>query len=196
MKRTLIFALAALLVVGAVAMWRFLPRALSYDECSPVYRHFADMELEGVRVTYIKDKIINDTLRLPATLLEAESDRGWELLDSLFGYTETQMIFLNDPDIPDVVKKSFLEDRPDFQIYRAHPETPERKIEKGSTRSDDVVIYIFPFQQRVCIFEVRNGETFGSEHEAAMKELKEEELCRRSKAIWKSVMIDLDLIPK
>lgn len=196
MKRTLIFALAALLVVGAVAMWRFLPRALSYDECSPVYRHFADMELEGVRVTYIKDKIINDTLRLPATLLEAESDRGWELLDSLFGYTETQMIFLNDPDIPDVVKKSFLEDRPDFQIYRAHPETPERKIEKGSTRSDDVVIYIFPFQQRVCIFEVRNGETFGSEHEAAMKELKEEELCRWSKAIWKSVMIDLDLIPE
>jgi len=196
MKRTLIFALAALLVVGAVAMWRFLPRALSYDECSPVYRHFADMELEGVRVTYIKDKIINDTLRLPATLLEAESDRGWELLDSLFGYTETQMIFLNNPDIPDVVKKSFLEDRPDFQIYRAHPETPERKIEKGSTRSDDVVIYIFPFQQRVCIFEVRNGETFGSEHEAAMKELKEEELCRRSKAIWKSVMIDLDLIPE
>lgn len=196
MKRTLIFALAALLVVGAVAMWRFLPRALSYDECSPVYRHFADMELEGVRVTYIKDKIINDTLRLPATLLEAESDRGWELLDSLFGYTETQMIFLNDPDIPDVVKKSFLEDRPDFQIYLAHPETPERKIEKGSTRSDDVVIYIFPFQQRVCIFEVRNGETFGSEHEAAMKELKEEELSRRSKAIWKSVMIDLDLIPE
>ena len=196
MKRTLIFALAALLVVGAVAMWRFLPRALSYDECSPVYRHFADMELEGVRVTYIKDKIINDTLRLPATLLEAESDRGWELLDGLFGYTETQMIFLNDPDIPDVVKKSFLEDRPDFQIYRAHPETPERKIEKGSTRSDDVFIYIFPFQQRVCIFEVRNGETFGSEHEAAMKELKEEELSRRSKAIWKSVMIDLDLIPE
>jgi hypothetical protein len=196
MKRTLIFALAALLVVGGTAAWKFLPRALSYDECSPVYRHFADMELEGVRVTYIKDKIINDTLRLPATLLEAESDRGWELLDSLFGYTETQMIFLNDPDIPDVVKKSFLEDRPDFQIYRAHPETPERKIEKGSTRSDDVVIYIFPFQQRVCIFEVRNGETFGSEHEAAMKELKEEELCRRSKAIWKSVMIDLDLIPE
>jgi hypothetical protein len=196
MKRTLIFALAALLVVGGTAAGKFLPRALSYDECSPVYRHFADMELEGVRVTYIKDKIINDTLRLPATLLEAESDRGWELLDSLFGYTETQMIFLNDPDIPDVVKKSFLEDRPDFQIYRAHPETPERKIEKGSTRSDDVVIYIFPFQQRVCIFEVRNGETFGSEHEAAMKELKEEELCRRSKAIWKSVMIDLDLIPE
>ena len=196
MKRTLIFALAALLVVGGTAAWKFLPRALSYDECSPVYRHFADMELEGVRVTYIKDKIINDTLRLPATLLQAESDRGWELLDSLFDYTETQMIFLNDPDIPDVVKKSFLEDRPDFQIYRAHPETPERKIEKGSTRSDDVVIYIFPFQQRVCIFEVRNGETFGSEHEAAMKELKEEELCHRSKAIWKSVMIDLDLIPE
>ena len=197
MKRSILIALvAALVVTGVVAACKFTPRELSYSECSSVYRHFADMQLEGVRVTYVRDKVVNDTLRLPVTLLEAESDRGWELLDSLFGYTETQMIFLNDPDIPDVVKKSFLEDRPDFQIYRAHPETPERKIENGSTRSDDVVIYIFPFQQRVCIFEVRNGETFGSEHEAAMKELKEEELCHRSKAIWKSVMIDLDLIPE
>lgn len=197
MKRsTIITLLLSLLAVGCTAVWRLVPRELSYDECSTVYRHFADMELEGVRVTYINDKIIKDTLRMPVTLLEAESDRGWELLDSLFGYTETQIIFLNDPDIPDVAKKPFLEKLPDFQAYRAHPETPERKIEPHGSRPDDVSVYIFPFQQRVSIFEVRNGETFGVEHEAAMNELKEEEIQRQRKTVWESVMIDLDLIPE
>ena len=197
MKRsTIITLLLSLLAVGCTAVWRLVPRELSPEKCSPVYRHFADMELEGVRVTYINDKIIKDTLRMPVTLLEAESDRGWELLDSLFGYTETQMELLNAPNIPDVVKKSFCDKLPDFQCYRAHPETPECKIDSGGGRPDDVSVYIFPFQQRVSIFEVRNGETFGVEHEAAMNELKEEELRRRCKAIWKSVMIDLDLIPE
>lgn len=197
MKRsTIITLLLSLLAIGCTAAWRLVPCELSLEECSPVYQHFADMNLEGVRVTYIKDKIINNTLRMPVTLLEAESDRGWELLDSLFGYTETQMKFLNDPDIPDVAKKPFLENLPDFQTYLAHPETPERKIEPHGSRPDDVTVYIFPFQQRVSIFEVRNGETFEATHDAAMKELKEEELCRRRKSVWKSVMIDLDLIPE
>ena len=109
MKRTLIFALAALLVVGAVAMWRFVPRALSYDECSPVYRHFADMQLEGVRVVYVKDKRVNDTLRIPATLLQAETDRGWQLLDSIFGYSEHIQELMDNPEIPDIAKKYFAE---------------------------------------------------------------------------------------
>ncbi|MBQ6955154.1 MAG: hypothetical protein IJP80_00850 [Bacteroidales bacterium] len=129
MKRTLIFGLLGLLLVAGAAAWKFMPRVLAYDECSPVYRHFADMQLEGVRVTYIKDKQVNDTLRLPVTLLEAESDRGWELLDSLFGYTENQMKLLNDPDLPDNVKKTLLDNWPSFECHRAHRETPEQVVE-------------------------------------------------------------------
>jgi hypothetical protein len=45
----------ALLLVGGAAAWKFFPHTLNHDECSDVYRHFADMRLEGVRVTYVQD---------------------------------------------------------------------------------------------------------------------------------------------
>ena len=70
-KSTLISLLMALVLLGCLAIWRYMPRTLSYDECSPVYRHFADMQMEGVRVTYIKDKLVGDSVRVPVTLLEA-----------------------------------------------------------------------------------------------------------------------------
>ena len=183
MKRTLIFALAALLVVGAVAMWRFVPRALSYDKCSPVYRHFADMQLEGVRVVYVKDKRVNDTLRIPATLLQAETDRGWQLLDSIFGYSKEMQAILDNPEIPDIVKKNFAESDTGFHVYRAHPETPERNVGKGGGRPDDVSVYLFPLFRRVIIFE---PATKGEERDViqtSMKENKEENLRRRRHAL-------------
>ena len=88
MKPRTIIALLALLLVGGAAAWKFIPHTLGYDECSDVYRHFADMRMEGVRVTYVQDKVINDTLRLPVTVLEAESVRGWQQIDSLYGITK------------------------------------------------------------------------------------------------------------
>ena len=78
MKARTIIALLTLLLAGGAAAWKFIPHTLSHDECSDVYRHFADMRLEGVRITYVQDKVINDTLRLPVTLLKAETDEGWE----------------------------------------------------------------------------------------------------------------------
>lgn len=153
MRRTLIFGLVALLLVVGAAAWKFLPRALSYDECSPVYRHFADMQLEGVRVIYVKDKIVNDTLRLPATLLQAETDRGWELLDSLFGYAKNIQKILDDPDLPDIVKQDFFKSISLYYSYLAHPETPERNIEPKGGRPDDVMVFFSPRFRRVCIFE-------------------------------------------
>ena len=183
MKRTLIFALAALLVVGAVAMWRFLPRALSYDECSPVYRHFADMQLEGVRVVYVKDKIVNDTLRLPATLLQAETDRGWQLLDSVFGYSKEIQAILDNPEVPDNVKQTIAECDTGFHVYRAHPETPERNIEPNGGRPDDVSVYIFPLARRVIIFEPATKEEERNVIQTSMKENKEEVLRRRRHAL-------------
>ena len=44
MKRSILIALlAALVVTGVVAACKFMPRELSYSECSSVYRHFADI---------------------------------------------------------------------------------------------------------------------------------------------------------
>ena len=184
MKRSILIAfIAALLVVGAVAMWRFLPRALSYDECSPVYRHFADMQLEGVRVVYVKDKRVNDTLRIPATLLQAETDRGWQLLDSVFGYSKEIQAILDNPEVPDNVKQTIVECDTGFHFYRAHPETPERNIEPNGGRPDDVSVYIFPLARRVIIFEPATKEEERDVIHTSMKENKEEVLRRRRHAL-------------
>lgn len=151
--RTLIIIILSLLLVGCAAAWKFLPHTLSYDECSDVYRHFADMRLPGVRVTYIQDKIINDTLRLPITLLQAETDEGWAALDSLFGLTADRNKLINDTTIPDEVKRLFLSNSPSFTYQRSHRETPEQKIAGGDLRPDDVIVYIFPDLRCVTIYE-------------------------------------------
>lgn len=151
MKTRTIIALMALLLVGCAAAWKFIPHTLSHDECSDVYRHFAGMELDGVRVTYVQDKIINDTLRLPVTLLQAENDCGWETLDSLFGCTQHVKEIL--VDLPDSVKREFLEMPFSFYTYRAHRETPETKVETGGLRSDDIFVYIFLNLRCVTIYE-------------------------------------------
>lgn len=170
-KSTLIFGLVALLVVGGAAAWKFMPHALSYDECSPVYRHFVDMGLEGVRVTYIKDKIINDTLRLPVTLLEAETDRGWELLDSLF-LKEERMIILNSPDVPDDIKQLYLVADTTFAYYRANRETPERQAASANFRPDDVTVCVYSPLRRITIFEPCNIQkhTIGDIYVGAFEE--------------------------
>lgn len=151
--RTLIITLLALLLVGGAAAWKFLPHTLSYDECSDVYRHFADMRLPGVRVTYIQDKIINDTLRLPVTLLQAETDEGWAAIDSLFGLTADRDKLLNDTTLSDEVRQMLLRNAPSFTTQRSHRETPEQKIAGGDLRPDDVIVYIFPDLRCVTIYE-------------------------------------------
>ena len=154
-KSTLISLLLALALLGCLAIWRYMPRALSYDECSTVYRHFADMQLEGVRITYIKDKIINDTLRLPVTLIEAETDRGWEQLDSIF-LKEYMMQIQNSPDIPDDFKQRYLIADTCFLFYRANRETPEKQAASADFRPDDVTVCVYSPLRRITIFEPRS----------------------------------------
>ena len=151
--RTLIIIILSLLLVGGAAAWKFLPHTLSYDECSDVYRHFADMRVPGVRVTYVQDKIINDTLRLPVTLLQAETDEGWAAIDSLFGLTADRNKLINDTTIPDEAKRLFLSNAPQFTLYRAHRKTPYKSIAPGDTRPDDVTVYIFHDLRCVTIYE-------------------------------------------
>ena len=151
--RTLIIIILSLLLVGGAAAWKFLPHTLSYDECSDVYRHFADMRLPGVRVTYVQDKIINDPLRLPVTLLQAETDEGWAAIDSLFGLTADRNKLINDTTIPDEAKRLFLSNAPQFTLYRAHRKTPYKSIAPGDTRPDDVTVYIFHDLRCVTIYE-------------------------------------------
>lgn len=146
MRKTII-----MLVIGTLL--------LTYNECSDVYRHFADMQLPGVSVTYVRDKIINDTLRLPVTLLKANTDEGWEAIDEIFGYSLQIDKILAEPSLPDSVKSEFLEYFTSFYGYRANREAPEKVIEASKFKPDDVNVYIFHNQRCVTIYEPADTQT-------------------------------------
>jgi len=192
--RTLIIIILSLLLVGGAAAWKFLPHTLSYDECSDVYRHFADMRLPGVRVTYIQDKIINDTLRLPVTLLQAESDEGWAALDSLFGLTADRNKLINDTTIPDEVKQLLLNNAPSFTTQRSHRETPEQHITSMDMRPDDVTVYIFHDLRCVTIYETGIVEEEAQIHLQNSKELKERTRSQQWEAIFNAACDHTDSI--
>ena len=181
--RTLIIIILSLLLVGGAAAWKFLPHTLSYDECSDVYRHFADMRLPGVRVTYIQDKIINDTLRLPVTLLQAESDEGWAAIDSLFGLTADRNKLINDTTIPDEVKQMFLRNSPRFTYQRSHRETPEQKIAPMDLCPEDVSVYIYPDLRCVTIYETGIEQEKAQVNNQNLMELKERSRTQQWNAI-------------
>lgn len=189
MKRSILIALlSALVVTGVVAACKFTPRELSYSECSSVYRHFADMQLEGVRVTYVRDKVVNDTLRLPVTLLEAETDRGWELLDSLFGYSEQQNEIMNDPDTPDSLKRQALKGFSSCYLYHAHRETPEKGVEAKGARVDDLLVVVLGNRRLVCIFETGDGGAYDSKQK---KTEADKARSRKNKAVMKHMLEEL-----
>ncbi len=151
MKRsTLIILVLSLLLVGSVAVWRFVPRQVDGDELFHRY-----VGLEDVCVTYIRDKKVGDSIRVPVVLLEAESERGWEVLDSLFGYTverekELAEIMAN-PNIPDWMIEHYQDEKPSVNVWLAHRESPEHAIEAGTGRADDVTVFIQPYRRRITI---------------------------------------------
>ncbi len=188
--RTLIIIILSLLLVGGAAAWKFLPHTLSYDECSDVYRHFADMRLPGVRVTYVQDKIINDTLRLPVTLLQAETDEGWAAIDSLFGLTADRNKLINDTTIPDEVKRLFLSNSPSFTYQRSHRETPEQKIAPMDLCPEDVSVYIFPDLRCVTIYETGIEKEEAQVNNQNLMELKEQSRTQQWNATY-NIAVDL-----
>ncbi|MCR4815577.1 MAG: hypothetical protein K5842_00140 [Bacteroidales bacterium] len=190
--RTLIIIILSLLLVGGAAAWKFLPHTLSYDECSDVYRHFADMRLPGVRVTYIQDKIINDTLRIPVTLLQAETDEGWAAIDSLFGLTADRNKLINDTTIPDEVKQMLLNNAPSFTTQRSHRETPEQHITSMDMRPDDVTVYIFHDLRCVTIYETGIPKEESQIYLQNSKELRERTRTQQWNATYDAACDHLD----
>ena len=80
MKRNaLIYIGILVLLLAAVTVWRMRPEPV---EGSELYQRYKD--LPGVRVGFIKDFPLNDTLTCDVTTFEALTDEGWEwMLDSL-----------------------------------------------------------------------------------------------------------------
>ena len=80
MKRNAIIYMGILLLLlAAVTVWKMRPAPA---EGSELYQRCKD--LSGVRVGFIKDFPINDTITCDVTTFEALTDEGWEwMLDSL-----------------------------------------------------------------------------------------------------------------
>lgn len=193
MKRsTLIILVLSLLLVGSVAAWRFVPRQVDGDEIFHRY-----VGLEDVCVTYIRDKKVGDSIRVPVVLLEAESERGWEVLDSLFGYTASSEKLLAEimanPDIPDWVIELYQDEKPSVEVYRAPRNNPERKIEVGAGREDDVMVYIQAYRRRITIVAPPNAHDGVVAISDAIKETDRDAKEMRW-ALLDEVMDDMDAI--
>ncbi len=80
MKRNVfIYIGILLLLLATVTAWRMRPEPV---EGSELYQRYKD--LPGVRVGFIKDFPLNDTLTCDVTTFEALTDEGWQwMLDSL-----------------------------------------------------------------------------------------------------------------
>lgn len=79
---TIIF-LAIVLVALAVRLW---PRTVPFDQCSDLYKQYANVE--GIDASFIKDYKVNDTLTLDVTLLEATTDSAWQALCADFALSD------------------------------------------------------------------------------------------------------------
>ena len=75
--------LVCLLILGGGGLILGWPRTVPLDQCSDVYKRYADMD--GVDATFIKDYKINDTVFVDVTLLETKDMALWDSLCTDFG---------------------------------------------------------------------------------------------------------------
>ena len=81
-KQIILSAVIFLAVLGVALAVRLWPRTVPFDQCSDLYKQYADME--GIDATFIKDYKVNDTVFVDVTLLEATDSVGWVTLKKDF----------------------------------------------------------------------------------------------------------------
>ena len=83
MKRRCLIPLAIVLAGVAVGgVLHFRPRPLPLEECSAVYRHYADNP--GLKMAYMQAFPLNDSISVAVTTLQATDSTGWALLEADF----------------------------------------------------------------------------------------------------------------
>jgi len=84
-RRWTIIILATIAVVAGGMAWLCWPRALPEEECSEVYRQWADVD--GVEATFLRGYRVNDSVTVDATLLQATDSAGWDSLAVFYGFS-------------------------------------------------------------------------------------------------------------
>lgn len=101
MKRAwLITIIICLVILGGGAAVLLLPQVVPFDQCSDVYKRYADMD--GVDATFIKDYKVNDSIRVNVTLLQATDSVSWNIIAKDLNVPPP-------PEIPDEYKGLFIQ---------------------------------------------------------------------------------------
>lgn len=82
---SLVVALVTLVVIKA-------PRTVPLEQCSEVYRRYHDTP--GIQASFIRNKKINDTLRLDMTLFKAEDSLAFASLLSQMGQSQESIDYI------------------------------------------------------------------------------------------------------
>ena len=147
-RRTLttiaICLLAAALGAAVGVAAKSSPRTVPFDQCSEVYQRYHDFP--GIRAAFIRDKQINDTLRLDMTLLQAEDSLAFANLMRNAGYS-----------------KEFVQDIMSFEAdenTRFSGLRPKGKLTLpiDSIIENNDVMAVFPLKKAVAIFHTHNEE--------------------------------------
>lgn len=153
-KKNWIITLAlCLLVAATVVAVRRCPRTVPLSQCSEVYRRYCD--LPGVRASFIKNKQINDTLRLDMTLLEAQDSVSFANLLQAMGNRDE---FIRDMEtLREMFKNTKDAGRASFtgDCLRGFPGT---KGVDDPTKNE--VISYYPVLMCVAVFHTHTEEEF------------------------------------
>lgn len=145
----LTISVCLLMVLGSLAV-KLWPRTVPLEQCSEVYRKYADTP--GVKASFIKDYRVcyidktgnPDTVIVDVTLLKADDSNGWNTLFNDFNIVQP------DPETQEKIDKG--EDKVfTRQVYKSDYSQPAR------TKSGDVEVVAFShLRKTVCIFHTKN----------------------------------------
>ena len=143
MKRRRIFlAIFAIAVFTITLLCRLWPRTIPEEKCSEVYRKYADVE--GISAAFIKNKHVDDSIKVDVTVIMATDSIGWDRLKSDFKI----------PDIPEQAQKMLQAGGDMIWTRYGCAEDPSKSAE--STVEKRVVVTMSPKMRSVCVFHAKD----------------------------------------
>jgi len=142
MKRSwLITILFCLLLLGGGGAVLLLPQVVPFSQCSDVYKRYAKMD--GVDASFIKDYKVNDTVKVNVTLLEAQTDSAWTILQTDF----------NVPIIPEEYRELVASSN-SVDFWLASKDNPKDRTDTIISHND--IIVMSRQMQTICICHIEN----------------------------------------
>ena len=127
-----------LIVLGTLTV-KLWPRTVPFDQCSDVYRKYADMD--GFDASFIKDYKVNDSVFVNVTMLEARDTAIWNRLLKDFN------IYIPDEMLP------FIDSNSVFLKYAPHNNYTATM--DSIILNNDIIVYAY-LKRTILVFEIEN----------------------------------------